>query len=642
MHLRKFPVSVHLDIIEAFDSVLKKESWPSSRFMQFGGKAIERDNERGYNCAYTPIDRIEAFRDFMFLSLCGCGVGASVRSNHINLIPEFPIRGDEYELKVLHYAIEDTKEGWANAAYELFRSYLDNYKIEFNYSLIRDRGAELKTSGGKAPGHLPLKKSLDNVDRILSACSGRRMKSIEVYDICMHFVASVLSAGIRRAATIFLFSPDDAEMMNAKTGNWLLENPQRAYSNNSVALNRNTSTLEQFERCFKSQIEFGEPGSYFCDDDEQGSNPCLEIGLLATLIVDNENIDQLNKALIRQPHYQNFKRIDNVSLGQRLSGVQFCNLSMSNGAAVRSEDHFYDLCYYAAVIGTLQAAYADFPFLGPITEFLTRREALIGVSICGFFDNPKILLNPEILRKGAEIVKETNMELAAKIGINPAARTTCVKPDGTGALVLGSASGITPHHSKYYFRRVQSTKQGSVYQHFKATNPQMCESGFYSPTDDVITFPVQAPGGAILRKDIDAISHLNAIKLVQENWVIPGQAHTKYVSGHHNVSNTVTFQSPDTSLIGRIKEIFVTPEYKKIKKFIWDNRFTFTGIALLQQMGDKKYPQAPREEVTTAEDAEKWNKLNPVFVDWSELKEYTDNTQLQQNVACAGGVCELV
>jgi ribonucleoside-triphosphate reductase (thioredoxin) len=605
----------------AFDAVRARRVLPSMRSLQFGGIAILKNNSRMFNCAYSPADRVEFFREYFFLLLSGTGCGFSVQKPHVARLPAFPVRGRELDLTVVHHTVPDTIEGWADALLALFQSYYDNTKIEFNFSQVRPRGTALKTSGGKAPGHLPLKQALAETERILQTASGRKLRPIEVYDICMHVARSVLSGGIRRSATICLFSCDDEEMMTAKTGDWFSKHPQRSASNNSAIILRSSSDQETFRKLFAAQKEFGEPGFYFTNDLEFGCNPCCEIGL--------HPVVQGPLAERDIQHLRALGYTGELGPDTRLSGWQMCNLTTINGAATTNEELFFDACLQAAIVGTLQAAYTKMPYLGPVTRFLNERDALLGVSICGLMDNPEVLFNPTILERGAVLVRVTNRIIADLIGILPAARLTCVKPEGTASLLLGAGSGIHPHHARRYFRRVQANRKEPIFQHFHAVNPHMSEPSVYNPdADDVITFPVEAPPDAILREELNAIDFLEFVKIVQQHWVQAGTADQSRSPGlHHNVSNTCTVR-PD--------------EWDRVAEFIWENREYFTGISLLAHDGDKRYAQAPREAVTTEEDIVRWNKLKYQKVDYTALLEKTDETKLKEIVACAGGACEIV
>ena len=607
------------ELIDETEAALQRKAiLPSMRSLQFGGQAIEANNARMFNCAFTQMNRLDAFKEAFFLLMSGTGVGFSVQKHHVAQLPHFPIRGAENELEVVHYNVGDTLEGWADALDALMRSYTDNKKIEFNYSNIRRRGAPLRTSGGRAPGHLPLKKALTAVERMLDNVSGRALRPIEVYDILMHVAVAVLSGGIRRSATICLFSADDDEMAAAKTGNWFETNPQRGKSNNSAVLVRHQHSEGDFQKLFELQKEFGEPGFYFVDDVEYGANPCVEIGLAPFAVVDEAA--QTKLAEYGMP---------DVPVGSKVSGWQMCNLTTINANACEDEAGFLACCRAAALLGTLQAAYTNIPYLGAATRFINERESLLGVSICGILDRPSLLLNPSVLERGAQECLDTNAAVAEHLGIPAAARITCVKPEGTASLVLGAGSGIHPHHARHYFRRVQAARTEPLFQWFKLNNPHMTEASAWDPdTTDVITFPVTAPSDAILRKDVGAVQFLEYVRLVQQHWVVAGRRHEQYNPGlHHNVSNTVTVRED---------------EWDAVQQFIFENRQYFTGISLLRETGDKVYTQAPREEVTTDMDMAKWNALVYSPVDYTALWEGTDMTTLADTVACAGGACEII
>ncbi|HVS51336.1 MAG TPA: recombinase [Opitutaceae bacterium] len=608
---------LHHAVREAFAAVERREVLPSMRSLQFGGEAILTKHARIYNCAFTYIDRIAAFSETLYLLLCGCGVGFSVQTPHVAKLPAFaPRRDDETPLT---FFIPDTIEGWGDALRVLLENAVTGRPVRFDYSLIRREGAPLRTSGGKAPGPQPLFHSLTRIETIVRGAAGRRLRSIEAYDIIMWAAKAVLSGGVRRSATLCLFSVDDAEMAAAKTGNWFAENPQRAASNNSAVVVRSQATRAQFDALFEAQKAFGEPGFYFVEDADYGANPCVEIGLHPKL-----RVDAATSGRLRELGYTGELRI-----GDTLTGVQFCNLTSISAAAATNPREFFRLCVHAALIGTLQAGYTDFGYLSPVSRVITEREALLGVSICGVLDQPGVLLDPAVLRAGAAVVKAVNAIVARALGIAPAARTTCVKPEGTASLLLGTSSGLHPHHALRYFRRVQTNVHDPVYRHFRRSNPHMVEASVYdlNGRTEVITFPVEGPPFGIYRADLSAVKHLEYVRLVQENWVQPGRRHENISPGlHHNVSCTISVR-PD--------------EWAAVGEFIWAHRRDFTGVALLGDCGDKVYVQAPREAVTTAADIEKWNTLLYEPVDYTQLEESEDITELKQTVACAGGACEI-
>jgi ribonucleoside-triphosphate reductase (thioredoxin) len=609
---------LHDAVRGAFAAVERREVLPSMRSLQFGGEAVLSKHTRIFNCCFTYIDRIEAFRETLYLLLCGCGVGFSVQTHHVDKLPALGTRRDDLP-KITHF-VADTIEGWADALHVLMSNAVAGRGVQFDYSLIRPEGAPLRTSGGKAPGPQPLFHSLSRIEAIVRGAAGRRLRPIEAYDVLMWAAKAVLSGGVRRSATICLFSAHDAEMVAAKTGNWFAEHAHRAASNNSAVIIRSTATRELFDSLLEAQKQFGEPGFYFVEDTEYGANPCVEIGLHPRLVVDARTAARLLE----------LGYTGELRTGDVLSGVQFCNLATISAGASETPRDFLRLCVHAAVIGTLQAGYTDFSYLSPVSRVITEREALLGVSICGILDRPSVLLDPAVLRAGAAMVKATNAVVARALGIEPAARATCVKPEGTASLLLGTSSGLHPHHARRYFRRVQANVHDPVYLHFRRSNPNMVEPSVYDPNGrtEVITFPVEGPDFGIYREEVSAVKHLEYIRLVQENWVQAGRRHERYSPGlHHNVSCTVTVR-PD--------------EWPAVSDFIWNHRQNFTGIALLQECGDKAYEQAPREALATVADIEKWNAVTYRPVDYTELEESEDITELKQTVACAGGVCEIV
>ena len=573
MHKVKF--SNHLEnpeFIEIFnfakDMVSKKNVLGSQRALQFGGPAILNKNTRMYNCSSTYIDRVRVFQEIMFTLLCGVGVGFSVQKHHISKLPE--IQKPDSEEKDI-FQVPDSIEGWSDAVGVLLSSYFKTDQtfpewfgknVIFDFSLVRPAGSPISHMGGKAPGPDGLEASLKKIREVLNDCLEKgmtKLRPIDAYDIIMHSSDAVLSGGIRRSATISLFSLDDEEMITSKTGDWYIKNPQRARSNNSVLLIRNKTPEEKYMNLIKSVKQFGEPGVIFADNTETLYNPCCEISMRA--------YDTDGK-----------------------SGFQKCNLSEINMATVTSEKDFLDRCRAASILGTFQAAYTDFGYLGKITQSIVEREALIGVSMTGMMDSPDISFNPDILEKGARMVKETNAYVAKMLGINTAARTTCVKPAGSTSCILGTSSGIHPCHAERYFRRVQSNSMEEPLKFFKTFNSQAVNKSVWSSggTDDVITFLCKSKPGALTKKDVSAIDLLKKVKLVQKHWVTEGRNIELCVEPwlNHNVSNTITMKED---------------EWDKATKYIYDNREFFTGISMLGDTGDMTYQQAPFQSVYTHE-----------------------------------------
>jgi ribonucleoside-diphosphate reductase alpha chain len=613
MHLKQFPV-LEEEIKAAFRLVQDKRLLPSMRSMQFGGEAILANNNRIYNCSFTLIDRFDAFSEALYLLLSGCGVGYSVQFDHVE---KMPVIGYINHKQVKHHVVQDTIEGWADALKALMQSYQDGNNIEFSYHKIRPAGAPLKTSGGRAPGHLKLKESLEKIRSVLFSAQGRRLRPIECHRILCHAADAVLSGGIRRSAMICLFSFEDSEMLYAKTGTWYENDPWFANANNSVVLKRDEVKKKNFKRIFQMTRQWGEPGFYFTADYDYGTNPCAEIGLNPKLTID----ETLKATLATQGV--------SVGVGDTYTGWAFCNLCEINAAKLTSFEDFETVARAATLIGTLQAAYTKMPYLGWISEELAKKEALLGIGMTGMLDAPDIACNPEYQRTIALKIKEWNAEFAAIIGIRTASRTTCVKPSGTTSLELGCVgSGIHAHHARRYIRRVTADELEPIFQAFKAINPHMC---LRKPDGKwVIEFPVEAAAKAVVKDDIQAIQFLELVKSTQQNWVLPGTAEVTDSPGlNHNVSNTVTVR-PE--------------EWDDVASYIWANRELFTGVALLSSSGDKDFAFAPNEAITTEADEQRWGDILRSYkpVDYSALVEKEDVTDLTGEAACAGGFCSIV
>jgi intein/homing endonuclease len=906
----------------------------SQRALQFGGEPIIRHNARLYNCTATYVNRVRSFQEIMYLLLCGCGVGFSVQYKHINKLPNLVKRTKGTKT----FVVPDSIEGWSDAFGILVSSYVEEgketpfteyqgYEIRFDLSLIRPEGAMI-SGGFKAPGPEGLRKSLLKGEELIERNLNQGvnvMKPIMAYDFIMYMADAVLSGGVRRSATICLFSPEDNEMINAKVGNWYYENPQRGRSNNSAVINRNTTTKEQFNSIFTSIKDFGEPGFYFVDDEDQVTNPCVTkdttvmtnegvftvedlIGVKKKIVVNGEEHDmmsdgfwktgekdvyklttnkgyqlrltenhkvltvnslnvetwkelkdinigdkvKLNKnigyvwgnqdnsefekgwllgnligdgtfdkesALLKYWNesnvkeiaktylnnnfktYQEFSAEENndgiVSIGsvklkefanqfgvrnndklpnkkleqqsskfyegfisglidadgtihndtnkgdynirlnqsnvellnivqrmllrlgivstlyknrrkegfrqlpdgngglkeyycksnhdlqisktnvrefnQRIKlnskkqslviemldkykpyseyfndvvssieydgfedvydvnvedvhrfdangiivhncveiglypqieingkteyGFQGCNLTEGNGGMCTTEDKFYEACESLAILGTLQAGYADFPYLGDITESIFRGEALLGCSFTGWMANPHIMMNPEIQRKGAEIVKKVNQELAEIIGINPASRTTCVKPSGNASVLLKSPSGCHGDHAPRYFRVMQINKQSEIGKYLNEEHSYLIEESVWSSnkTDYVAYIPVMANKNAKFKKDLVGMNQLEVVKTIQNNWVEYGTNHERNVQPYlrHSVSNTVELDYSD---------------YDMVEDYLFNNRYDFAAVSFLPLTGDKDFNQAPFTSVLSGE--ELYNKYD--------------------------------
>ncbi len=580
MHLKKYP-DLKKEIKENYKFVFDKKVLPSMRSMQFAGKPIEISPNRVFNCAYAPVDDWRVFGEIMFLLLGGTGVGYSVQQHHVDELPE--IRKPNAN-RTRRYLINDSIEGWADAVKYLIRSYFfGGSRLRFDYSDIRPKGARLVTSGGKAPGPQPLKECLVKVEGVLNEKSdGDRLSAIEVHDIVCHIADAVLAGGIRRAALISLFSADDSEMIACKAGNWWETNPQRGRANNSAVLLRHKVTKEFFLDLWKrvEASNAGEPGIYLSNDKDWGTNPCCEIGL--------------------RP-------------------FQFCNLTEVNVSNITGQNDLEQRVKAATFIGTLQAGYTDFHYLRPVWQRTTERDALIGVSMTGIASG-RVLQDDISLTDAANVVKEENARVAQAIGINKAARTTCVKPAGTTSLTLGTSSGIHAWHNDYYIRRIRVGKNEPIYWHLAVNHPELVEDEYFRPHDTaVISVPQRAPEGSILR-DESAFQLLRRVKKITKEWVSPGK---RTGQNGHNVSATISLHENEWTDAG---------------EWMWDNRNHYNGLAVLPFNGGT-YQQAPFEDCSK----EKYEAMLATLegVDLTKIVEEDDNTDLKGEAACAGGACEI-
>ena len=578
MHQKKYP-QIADEIETAYEMVHNKKILPSMRSMQFGGKPIEVAPNRIYNCAFAPIDDWRVFGEIMFLLLGGTGVGYSVQKHHVEKLPVIQKPNSK---RTRRFLVNDSIEGWADSVKALVRSYFQGgSKLRFDYSDIRPKGARLVTSGGKAPGPQPLKECLVKLHGMFEAKeNGDKLTTIEVHDMICHIADAVLAGGIRRAALISLFSADDQEMISAKTGNWWETAPQRGRANNSVVLLRHRITKEYFQDLWERVKESGsgEPGFYFSNDKDWGTNPCCEIAL--------------------RPY-------------------QFCNLTEVNVSDVESQGELNSRVKAAALIGTLQAGYTDFHYLRDIWRRTTEKEALIGVSMTGIASGKVLDLDTT---EASKVVMMENERVAKLLGINKAARTTTVKPAGTTSLALGTSSGIHAWHNDHYIRRLRVGKNEAIYTYLSLYHPDMIEDEYFRPHDTaVISVPQKAPEGAIMRTE-SALQLLKRVAKVSNEWVTPG---TRSGQNTHNVSATIS-----------VKE----SEWTDVGEWMWENRDVYNGLSVLPHDGGT-YKQAPFEDCSKETYEAMLETLNEI--DLTKVIEIEDNTDLSGELACAGGACEI-
>jgi ribonucleoside-triphosphate reductase len=583
MHIKKYPFLVE-EIREAFDAVANKQVLPSMRCMQFGGEAIETKNSRMFNCALTQFKDVKSFQDFLRGLLCGNGMGFSVQRAHIENLPRVSVKdATGYEV---HHTIEDTIEGWCDALGVLLGSYFGDPSetVVFHFDNIRPLGSVLKTSGGRAPGPEPLRKTFHNVSQVMTARAGKKLRSIDVHDIACYLAQCVHAGGIRRSSMISFFDRDDTDMLTCKSGDWWVHNGQRSQANNSAVFLRGKVTKEDFIKFWKVVKESGsgEPGIYFTNNIDMLSNPCVEASL-----------------------YFN----------------QYCNLSSINGAKIRTQEQLNEAARLAARIGTIQASYTDFSYISADWKSVTDRGALLGVSITGIGEGHLDLLN---LKEAALESQKENRRVAKLLGINPSDRITLIKPEGTSSLVLGTCSGIHDWYGEYYWRSIRVGKQGqdgATYRYLLETVPELIEDCLFNPdTTAIFRMPIKANDGGHLRSTHSALDLLERVKKYHQEWVVPGHNHG---DNTHNVSCTVSI---------------LPEEWDEVGEWMWLNRRHYNGIAVLPYDGGT-YRQAPF--MLMSEEEYKKYSVYAQSINTQDIIENIDNVHFEAQPACAGGKCDI-
>jgi ribonucleoside-triphosphate reductase len=592
MMINKYPALTEA-IVETAKMIREKKILPSMRALQFAGPAAEVNNARIYNCCYLPIDSIHSFSETMFLLLGGTGVGYSVQSHHVSELPDITKPG-----KARTYLIEDSIMGWADAVKVLMKAYLEGgFMPKFDFRAIREKGARLVTAGGKAPGPEPLKICLTHVQAILDRKQpGETLSPLECHDILCHIANSVLAGGIRRSAMICLFDYKDEEMITCKYGSWWETNEQRGRSNNSAVLPRGEVSEEEFFALWK-RVEAsgsGEPGLYWSNNLDWGTNPCCEIAL--------------------RPY-------------------QFCNLCEVNVSDVTDQEDLNARVAAAAYFGTLQAGFTNFHYLRPIWAATTQKDALLGIGMTGIGSGEILKYDLEI---AAHVAKTVNRMITEKTGTNEAARITCIKPSGTTSLVLGTASGIHAWHNDYYLRTMRFNKNEDIAVYLMNNHPELVEDDVLRPADTIcVRIPVKAPEGSILRTET-AIDTLERVKHFSTEWIKNG-----HIDGDntHNVSATISIDStrkyPFHEEMG---EVWERDEWEEVGAWMWENREYYNGLSVLPYWGGS-YQQAPFEDITE----EEYNKRIVTLkeLDLTNVTEAEDNVEFSQTAACSGNECEI-
>lgn len=579
MHQRKYPhIAEEIENVYA-NFVLNKRVLPSMRSLQFGGRPIELAHNRIFNCAYMPAEDYHFFPELMFLLLGGTGMGYSVQSHHVEKLPVVTEPKSAYVHK---YQVQDSIVGWSDAIKVVAKAFLTGGALPtFDYRDIREKGSELVTTGGQAPGPAPLKQCCEALVQLFYKAVGRKLTPLEVHDAACIIADAVLAGGIRRAAMISLFDRTDESMITCKAGNWWETHPYRARANNSAVLIRGEVTVKEFFSLMKRVEESGcgEPGVYWNNNRDWGTNPCCEIAL--------------------EPY-------------------QMCNLTEINASLITNQKEFNDSAYAASFIGTLQAGYTDFHYLSPKWRETCERGALLGVSMTGIASKTVTELD---MKEAAGVAKHTNAQIARLININPSERITTVKPAGTTSLVLGCSSGIHAWHNDFYIRRMRAGKDEELAQYMMKVAPALVEQDVMVPHQVVLSFPQKAPEGACVRTE-SMYDLLERVKAVSLDWVATGH---ETGSNRHNVSCTIS-----------VKE----DEWAGLTQWMWENQDHYNGISVLPYYGAEAYPQLPFEDCTEEVYNSLLPHLNAIDID-QVFEENGKAINLTAELACAGGFCEI-
>ena len=575
---------------ELRDAMLSLKVLGSMRALMTAGPALARENVAGYNCSYLPVDSPRSFDECLYILMNGTGVGFSVERQYIAKLPTIP--DQEFEESDDVISVTDSKEGWARGLRDLISLLYTNRIPKIDTSKIRPAGTRLKVFGGRASGPAPLEELFDFTIQTFRKAKGRKLTSIECHDIMCKVGQVVVVGGVRRSALISLSNLTDERMRKAKSGDWWVDNQQRALSNNSVCYTEKPD-MGIFMREWLSLYESksGERGIF-------------------------------NRASAQVKAASNGRRDGDIDFGTNpcceiiLRPYQFCNLSE---VICRAEDDIATLkekIRLATILGTFQSTLTDFGYLRKRWKDTTEEERLLGVSLTGIMDCPAVYdASPEALQQLRDVAVKTNKKLAEKLGIKQSAAVTCVKPSGTVSQLVDAASGIHARHNPFYIRTVRGDNKDPLTMFMKDKGVP-AEPDFTAPDSvTVFSFPMKSPDHAITRYSLSAIEQLELWLKIADNYC------------EHKPSVTIS-----------VKE----NEWLEVGSWCWDHFDSLSGISFLP-FSDHSYKQAPYQDIKK-EDYSALLKDMPPVIDWTELQMYEqgDTTTGSQELACAGGVCEIV
>lgn len=576
---------------ELHQAMLRMDMLGSMRLLWAAGPAARTSNVSAYNCSFVAPAAWKDFSEIMYVLMCGTGVGYSVERQTVE---QLPIINRQTGVKLSNHVVDDSKEGWCEALTLGLTAWSEGKDLYFDYSQIRPQGARLKTMGGRASGPGPLKALLDFARAKMLDRQGRRLTTLDVHDLVCKIGEVVVMGGVRRSALISLSDLDDMEMREAKNGQFYLKHPERMMANNSAVYN-NKPGLNQFLDEWVNLVKSG--------SGERG-------------IFNRGSLEHQLPVRRWSVFKKDFHTCGTNPCGEIiLKSKQFCNLTEVVARPEDTEETLMRKVRLATILGTYQATLTNFPYLSKEWRQHCEEEALLGVSITGQWDCPAVR-NSQTLRKLREMAIEVNREYAKKFGINPSTCITCVKPSGNTSQLTDASSGMHPRHAKYYVRRVRVESHSPLFMMMKDLGvPYQPEVGQIDgkATTYVLEFPMKAPEGAIVRRDLSALKLLEHWKLLKDNYT------------EHNPSTTISVGGD---------------EWLKVGNWVYENWDLVGGLSFLPK-DDHVYQLAPYEEISQ----EKYEELSKKFpqIDFSQVVayEYDDQTEGAKELACVSGACEI-
>lgn len=560
---------------------------PAMRVVQMAGPALERCNFGVFNCSYLPITDVQSFGELLYILMQGTGAGFSVEYDYVGDLPRVKKQTGQEKVTLV---VQDTTESWCDTLVEAIGLLLDGRDFAADTSLVRKKGARLKTKGGRASGPEPLIELLDFVRRTILNRQGRRLSDLDVHDICCMIGNIVQVGGVRRAALISLSDLNSRDMRDAKSGTWWEKSSHRSMANNSAVYQERPSPevfLEEWQAlvrsksgergiCNRAALERSVPERRVRRSDF-GFNPCGEI--------------------ILRPY-----------------GV--CNLSIAVARPDDTEETLTQKVVAAAYFGSIQATCTDFKYVRDEWKKNAEEEALLGVDITGHADCPLLFAsNPDrdaMLERMRLRVNEVNAELAARFGINRSAADTCVKPSGDSAIFFDCGSGISARFAECQWRYVRASKESSMSKFLIDQGVPYADAPERPNELNVFGFLKEAPAGSIKRNDQTAIEQL-------ENWL-----RWKKRWAEHSVSATIYVEEWEWVAVGA---------------WVYEHFDDITGLSFLPK-DNGVYKYAPNVELTR----EQYEAESARFpeIEWEKLSLYEDDdeTGARTTMACVGGSCD--